>query len=524
MFTAEEIAEERAILAQWTPWLVDVRGLRLCLWHLSAQFLEKTTDASSEKEKVPAETKPVVLFVHGYLDGGRSFAQTAYALRDVCIPLLLDWRGHGMSECVGAGGSYHLLDHLKDLSGLLDVLAEKSTTLPPDLSVYPRILVAHSMGGNVALMLAGALPDAIDHLILVDAMGPPAEEPERQAERLGEVLQSMRHVKPFSATKSVEHACERLQYLNAGLSARGSLRIALHLRGADGVFLLDPRLRGPTSVRYPEEMWLALCARVKAKTTLIRATSGYLPPVEAGADASPETGWIGRRIASFSQIAMKEIDCSHHIHVEEPQQLAQHILDVLVGSGVVKTETTLIDSLASSVLGILLSLTNLLLFCVFCVGVLFGTTSCATVPPPAPHPFAGEWQISSYALGDTSDIFGNSVGQGGHIDAKTAESWLGQKQHYVGSAVAGPLFSCPVGLRVSYVEMPSSSFSKAPENYEYTKLMPPLSRQDVIGVYTLFCDAKRSEVVVIATETALQEIYQRRLDAVFRLTARNALP
>ena len=82
--------------------VVEANGLKLRLWD-------------------HARSGPIVLFVHGYLDTGRSFDAVADDLAEFRV-LALDLRGHGQSERVGAGGSYHLLDHLKDLAVVLDTL------------------------------------------------------------------------------------------------------------------------------------------------------------------------------------------------------------------------------------------------------------------------------------------------------------------------------------------------------------------------------------------------------------------
>ena len=85
---------------------------------------------------------PVVLFLHGYLDTGRSYDDLCSALEGDARCVCLDWRGHGFSGRAGPGGSYHLLDHLKDLSRVFDLLADGGV----DGLGRPDALVAHSMG------------------------------------------------------------------------------------------------------------------------------------------------------------------------------------------------------------------------------------------------------------------------------------------------------------------------------------------------------------------------------------------
>lgn len=259
---------------------------------------------------------PTALFLHGYLDTGRSFDAVAERLGSDVRSLCLDWRGHGESAEVGAGGSYHLLDHMKDLSHVIDALA--------DIGQMPEIVVAHSMGGNVSLLFAGALPERCKRLLLVDALGAPSEAPEEQPERLASVLRATREVRPFQAFASVDDAVARLRGMNPGLSEEGARRMAEPAlrRGQDGLlrFPFDARLKGPTPVRWPEAMWLALCRRVTARVKVLRAEQGYLPDDDI----------VAARLTALRADVETVADAPHHIHVERPDALAESIRGLLV--------------------------------------------------------------------------------------------------------------------------------------------------------------------------------------------------
>lgn len=262
---------------------------------------------------------PVALCLHGFLDTGRSFDAVAALLRERARVLCLDWRGHGESDEVGPGGSYHLLDHLKDLACVMQ-------TLPDVIGRSAEIVLAHSMGGNVAMLLAGALPDVMQRLLLIDALGAPAEEPEEQPERLASLLRSVRasgSARPFQAFATVDDAVARLRAVNPGLSEQGARRMIEPVlrRGEDGLLRppFDPRLRGPTPVRWPEAMWLALCRRVTARVRLLRAAQGYVP------DDDVTQGRVQALRADVEVVA----DASHHLHVERPDVVARAALALL---------------------------------------------------------------------------------------------------------------------------------------------------------------------------------------------------
>jgi pimeloyl-ACP methyl ester carboxylesterase len=257
---------------------------------------------------------PTVLFVHGYLDSGRSFDAVAARLFGKARALCLDLRGHGESEWAGAGGSYHLLDHLKDLACVINALAAAGE--------LPELVVAHSMGGNVALLLAGCLPDAVRRLLLVDTLGPPPEDPEEQPERLARALEAYLQVRPFGTFKNLDDAIERLRALNPGLSREGARRMAAPILRPSDVdpsrlcFPLDPRLKGPTPTRWPEAMWLALCARTRAPVRVLRAEHGYVPEGELAA------GRLQALRGSLRTLPGEH----HHLHVDAPDELAAEVL------------------------------------------------------------------------------------------------------------------------------------------------------------------------------------------------------
>lgn len=256
-----------------------------------------------------------ILFLHGYLDNGRSYDAIAERLPAPYRALCLDWRGHGESQWVGPGGSYHLLDHLKDLNRVLHWLDENQ--------MVPKAIVAHSMGGNIASMLTGIRPDRVQRLFLLDALLPPPEEPETQPERLERVLINQEHVKEFRTFSSREDAAARIMKTNIGLSELGAKRMAEHALCPDETtagqfkYRLDPRLRGPTPVRYPESMWLELCARMQANVFLLRSEHGYVPMNDV----------TQARLKQIKRMTVATIDhVGHHLHVEDPDCVVEHIL------------------------------------------------------------------------------------------------------------------------------------------------------------------------------------------------------
>jgi pimeloyl-ACP methyl ester carboxylesterase len=86
---------------------------------------------------------PVVLFVHGSMDRGNSFAHVAKRLRDRFRVITVDRRGHAHSLALGPPNSLSMY-----VDDLVEVLAGR-----------PAIIVGHSFGGVLACMLAAHHPE-----------------------------------------------------------------------------------------------------------------------------------------------------------------------------------------------------------------------------------------------------------------------------------------------------------------------------------------------------------------------------
>ncbi|MDX2274535.1 MAG: alpha/beta hydrolase [Hyphomonadaceae bacterium] len=97
-----------------------------------------------------------VLLLHGGLDHARAWDETCAALAADRPVLALDLRGHGDSDW-SPEGAYDPPYYLIDIVALLKL-------------VGPCHIVAHSMGANLTLRLAAAMPDLMQRLVLVEGV------------------------------------------------------------------------------------------------------------------------------------------------------------------------------------------------------------------------------------------------------------------------------------------------------------------------------------------------------------------
>lgn len=164
--------------------------------------------------------EPLVL-VHGYLDLAYSWKWLVEALqREAQKPLWIvapDCRGHGDSGWVGAGGYYYFPDYVFDLDCVIRSLGASQCRL-----------VGHSMGGTISLLFAGAFPERVSRLALIEGIGPPGMEfsdaPPRVRKWITEVRErGRRHFREYA---SVQAGAAQLRQTNPRLSDDLALDLA----------------------------------------------------------------------------------------------------------------------------------------------------------------------------------------------------------------------------------------------------------------------------------------------------------
>lgn len=184
------------------------------------------------------------LLLHGFLDHAGSWSRVAEQLSGHVVAL--DLRGHGRSAWVGPGESYHFAEYLADLDALVTTLGGRVR------------LVGHSMGGSIASIYAGARPEAVDRLAIVDGIGLP-DGGAGARDRMVQFLDGIARVRPHRAYPTVAAAAARLVATWSGLDPAWALELAERgTRPVDEGFVwrYDPRhlVRAPVPYRQDQHL------------------------------------------------------------------------------------------------------------------------------------------------------------------------------------------------------------------------------------------------------------------------------
>src|SRR5262249_6784412 len=107
---------------------------------------------------------PPLLLLHGGRDHCRNWDWTAAALRRDWPTIAPDLRGHGDSQW-SPDGSYTMAGYIYDLAQLIH-----------QQRLAPVAIIAHSLGGNIALRYAGIYPETVAKLVAIEGLGPPPRE------------------------------------------------------------------------------------------------------------------------------------------------------------------------------------------------------------------------------------------------------------------------------------------------------------------------------------------------------------
>jgi len=258
------------------------------------------------------DLKPL-LALHGWLDNAASFDLLAPLLTDYYV-VALDLTGHGQSSRRSADASYQIWDDLPEIVGVVDQLGWQQFEL-----------LGHSRGAIISAILASVIPDRVQHLVLLDAVMPPAMAEDEFSKQLAKFLKD----KPRGLKRSGrvyptldEAIAARTRNGLPESAARLFAQRSLEETSEGFVWSSDPRLYGASAVKLTRGQIKVILESLAMPTLLLQAENGLAQASEILADAQ----------AFIPNLCAEIVDGGHHFHMEDGVEATAQRIDSFLAS------------------------------------------------------------------------------------------------------------------------------------------------------------------------------------------------
>ncbi|PZU59056.1 MAG: alpha/beta hydrolase [Sphingobium sp.] len=262
---------------------------------------------------------PPLLLLHGGRDHCRSWDWIARELRDEWHIIAPDLRGHGDSAH-SPDGNYTSEAMVYDLAQLIH-----------QQGLAPLSIVAHSLGGHLALRYTGIYPEAVRRLVAIEGLGMiPAEIAKRAArpahERMADWIGERRAMSARQPRRyaTIDDAYARMLAENKHLSPERARHLTIHgvNQNEDGTYSwkFDNYLHGMPPVDLTPEDVHGLWARITCPTLLVWGRQSWASnPAEDGRAAH----FRDARVSAYD-------DAGHWVHQDRHDAFVAELRDFLV--------------------------------------------------------------------------------------------------------------------------------------------------------------------------------------------------
>ncbi|MDZ7684860.1 MAG: alpha/beta hydrolase [Gammaproteobacteria bacterium] len=233
-------------------------------------------------------------------------------MRDQYHIVAPDFRGHGDSQWVTGSACSHS-EYVYDLAQLIH-----------QRELAPLNIIAHSLGGGVALRYAGIYPEHINKMVVIEGWGGPPAMYTRQPthERMQKWIEGTRKTAGRLPKRyaSLEEAYERMQEANKHLSAEQARHLTIHgaNQNEDGTY--SWKFDNYTHVMAPfdmsrdqqQELW----QRIDAPVLLISGKESWM----GNRDQDPTSYFKNARHVAFE-------DAGHWVHHDQLEEFLSLVRD-----------------------------------------------------------------------------------------------------------------------------------------------------------------------------------------------------
>lgn len=241
-----------------------------------------------------------VLALHGWLDNCASFDRLAPLLEGINL-VALDMAGHGRSYHRSSHANYNIWEEAEDIIGVSEALGWRNFSL-----------LAHSRGAIASVITAGAFPNRVKRLALIDGLVPPATKDTDSPDILAKAIAQRaryryRKAKIYPTFEGAVEARMNGLFPLSEWAAR-----VLTERGtnpAEGGFTWsnDPQLMAASTAKLNEVQIRAFLSRLNMPVRLVLAEGGITNMIKK----------LRPILAGFENIEVREMPGGHHLHMED---------------------------------------------------------------------------------------------------------------------------------------------------------------------------------------------------------------
>lgn len=262
--------------------------------------------------------KPPLLLLHGGRDHCRNWDWLAAALRDDWHVIAPDLRGHGDSQW-SPDGHYSMAAYIYDLAQLIH-----------QQRLAPVTLVAHSLGGNIALRYAGIYSEAVRKLVAIEGLGPSPKLLAERAklgidERVRRWIDEQRDLARRTPRRyaSIDEACARMLEENPHLSPEQARHLTRYgvMQNEDGSYSwkFDNYVRAWPPYDMPQADIERLWNRINCPTLLVYGKQSWA--------SNPEEDGRARHFRNTQVVTVE--GAGHWVHHDQFETFLQLLQDFL---------------------------------------------------------------------------------------------------------------------------------------------------------------------------------------------------
>lgn len=272
--------------------------------------------------KVWNEGGSPILGLHGWMDNAGTWDGVAPLLPKSVSLIAIDFPSHGLSSPRPRGTPFHFSNLLLTIERVVQHFGWKEVNI-----------IGHSLGGGAAMLYAGAFPEKVKKIVMVDLIKPlsvdAADQPDKTARGILDFMEAElkigREPPSYEYTTLLDKMVMSYRFSLTEEAAEVLLKRG-SVKHADGLysFNYDPLLKVGSIFGTSFDQQKAFANRLQCELLLIKASNG---PLYESRELYDEIISIYEKKAK--KFILKKVEGTHHVHLNNPEIVAPIISEFI---------------------------------------------------------------------------------------------------------------------------------------------------------------------------------------------------